>query len=164
MSCFQYRNLSVKVNCVTRGDVKKLRYFTARLTIRVHQDSIAVSLFVYDLAEFDKYSVSDNKIQISILILRRGALSLEVHPPYGLGDVISSFHQLWKLCSTMLAGNIWREERKNRFVEIFSHQDTTHDLFSGSVLPMIHVIDQVIYLMGCMSFSCCVKVNLSLGA
>ena len=69
-------------------------------------DSIAVSLFVYDLAEFDKYSVSDNKIQISILILRRGALSLEVHPPYGLGDVISSFHQLWKLCSTMLAGNI----------------------------------------------------------
>ena len=35
-------------------------------------DSIAVSLFVFDLEEFDK---SDDKVQISILILRRGAMT-----------------------------------------------------------------------------------------
>ena len=40
-------------------------------------DSIAVSLFVNDLVEFDNNNntVSDNKIQISILVLRRDALS-----------------------------------------------------------------------------------------
>ena len=40
-------------------------------------ESIVVSLFVYNLVEIDKYwfSVSDNKIQMSILILRRGAMS-----------------------------------------------------------------------------------------
>ena len=39
-------------------------------------DSIAVSLFVNDLVEFDNNNntVSDNKIQISILVLRRDAL------------------------------------------------------------------------------------------
>ena len=34
------------------------------------EDSIAVSLFVDELVEFDNYSVSDNKIQLSFLILR----------------------------------------------------------------------------------------------
>ena len=49
-------------------------------------DSIAVSLFVYDVTEFDEYIcliywyVSDNKNQISILILRQGALSRFVFP------------------------------------------------------------------------------------
>ena len=38
-------------------------------------DSIAVSLFVFDLVEFDKSDKSDNKIEISILILRRGAMA-----------------------------------------------------------------------------------------
>ena len=40
-------------------------------------DSIAVSLFVNDLVEFDNNNntVSDNKIQVSILALRRDALS-----------------------------------------------------------------------------------------
>ena len=35
---------------------------------------------------------------------------------------------------------------------------------NSTSVPMIHVIDQVIYLMGCMSLLCCVKVSLSLGA
>ena len=38
-------------------------------------DSIAVSLYMDDLVEFYKF-VADNKIQISTLILRRGASSI----------------------------------------------------------------------------------------
>ena len=38
-------------------------------------DSIAVSLYMDDLVEFYKF-VADNKIQISIMILRRGASSI----------------------------------------------------------------------------------------
>ena len=42
-------------------------------------DSIAVSLYMDDLVEFYKF-VAGNKIQISILILRRGALSKKTPP------------------------------------------------------------------------------------
>ena len=49
-----------------------------QLSHQIGLDSIAVSLFVYDILVELTNTVSDGKIQITILILRQGALSRHV--------------------------------------------------------------------------------------
>ena len=55
--------------------------FLMTSTIFTHLDSIAASLFVLNWLSWQIVSVSDDKIQITILILRRGALSTLLPSP-----------------------------------------------------------------------------------